>query len=191
MVTFTESGLPSGTTWYVNVTGQTPSGPISAGSSFTIYLANGTYSYTIATSDKLYHANGGSFTEKAGTPSSIDVSFSLYTYTATFTESGLPSGTTWYVNLSNGQSFKSTTSTISFNEPNGTYSYTIGNASGYTVSPSSGSLNVSGSNATKAITFTVASTPSKLSSTELCGIIGAVAAVAVIGTALAIMRKRR
>ena len=42
-----------------------------------------------------------------------------------------------------------------------------------------------------AITFTVASTPSKLSSTELYGIIGAVAAVAVIGTALAIMRKRR
>ena len=115
-------------------------------------------------------------------------------YSVKFTESGLPSGNSWYVNLTNGQSFSSTTSTMSFSEPNGTYSYTIGNVSGYTASPSSGSITVSGSNATKTITFTVTSTsskPSGISSTELYGIIGAVVAVAIIGTALATMRKRR
>ena len=188
--TFTETGLPSGT-WYVNLTNGMKSGVIT-GSSYTLDLTNGSYSYTIATSDKTYTPSpySSSFTVN-GASVPVSIAFSKVQYTVKFTESGLTSGTIWYVNLSNGQSFKSTTSTISFNEPNGTYSYTIGNASGYTVSPSSGSLNVSGSNATKAITFTVASTPSKLSSTELCGIIGAVAAVAVIGTALAIMRKRR
>ncbi len=191
-VTFTESNLPQGTTWYVNVTGQTPSGSISAGSSFTIDLTNGTYSYTIATTDKTYSPSpySSSFTVN-GASVPVSIAFSKVQYTVKFTESGLSSGTTWYVNLSNGQSFKSTTSTISFNEPNGTYSYTIGNVSGYTVSPSSGSLTVSGSNASKAITFTVTSTPSTPPSTELYGIIGAVVAVAVIGSVLVIKRKRR
>ncbi len=127
---------------------------------------------------------------KAGSVSIISTGV-LLSYVISFTESGLPSGTTWYVNLTNGQSFSSATSTVSLPEPNGTYSYTIGTVSGYTASPSSGSITVSGSNATKTITFAVTSTPSKPSSIELYGIIGAAGAVAIIGTALAIMRKRR
>ena len=193
-VIFTESGLPSGTTWYVNLSNGIDSGAIT-GSSYSFSLTNGTYSYTIATSDKTYSPSpsSGSFTVN-GAPVPEAITFSKVTYTVTFTETGLLSGTTWYVNLTNGQSFSSTTSTMSFSEPNGTYSYTIGNVSGYTASPSSGSITVSGSNATKTITFTVISTsskPSGISSTELYGIIGAVVAVAIIGTALAIMRKRR
>ncbi|MGC8701304.1 MAG: hypothetical protein ACP5R3_06840, partial [Thermoplasmata archaeon] len=54
---------------------------------------------------------------------SINIVFAKKTlYTVTFTETGLPSGTTWYVNLSNGQSFSGTGTTITFSEPNGTYS---------------------------------------------------------------------
>ena len=192
-VTFTETGLPSGTTWYVNLTnGQSFS---STTSTISFSEPNGTYSYTIATTDKTYSPSpySSSFTVN-GASVPVSIAFSKVQYTVKFTESGLPSGTTWYVNLTNGQSFSSTTSTISFSEPNGTYSYTIGSVSGYTASPSSGSLTVSGSNATKTITFTVTSTsskPSGISSTELYGIIGAVVAVAIIGTALAIMRKRK
>ncbi|MEM4068103.1 MAG: hypothetical protein QXV17_14725, partial [Candidatus Micrarchaeaceae archaeon] len=46
-------------------------------------------------------------------------------YNVTFTESNLNLGTTWYVNLTNGQFFESQGNTISFQEPNGTYSYII------------------------------------------------------------------
>jgi hypothetical protein len=192
-VSFTESGLPSGTTWYVNLSGGQSFS--SSTSTITFTAPNGTYSYTIATTDKIYAPSpySSSFTVN-GASVPVSIAFSKVQYTVKFTESGLPSGTAWYVNLSNGQSFKSTTNTITFSEPNGTYSYTIGTVSGYTASPSSGSITVSGSNATKTITLTVTSTPSKpssISSTELYGIIGAVGAVAIIGTALAIMRKRR
>ncbi|MGC9074098.1 MAG: hypothetical protein ACP5H0_08090, partial [Caldisericum sp.] len=52
-----------------------------------------------------------------GSSNSISA-INLTNYTITFTESGLPAGTKWYVNLSNGQSFSSTTNTITFSEPN-------------------------------------------------------------------------
>ena len=111
-------------------------------------------------------------------------------YPATFTESGLPSGTTWYVNLSNGQSFSSKTSTISFSEPNGTYSYTVSGVSGYSVSPSSGSIVVSGGSISKSITYTA--TPSSgIPNIELYGITGAVIAIAAIGAGIVLYRKRK
>ncbi|MEM3036001.1 MAG: hypothetical protein QXS18_04255, partial [Thermoplasmata archaeon] len=67
----------------------------------------------------------------------------------TFTESELPSGTTWYVNLSNGQSFSSTTNTITFNEPNGTYSYKVETANkNYNPFPMNGTLNPNNNNIT-------------------------------------------
>ncbi len=119
---------------------------------------------------------------------------SLVKYTVTFTETGLPSGTAWYVNLTNGQTFSSTTSTISFSEPNGTYSYNISNVSRYSASPSSGSISVNGNGVSKTVTFTAikkSTPPSGISNTELYGIIGGIVSVAVIGSMLAIMRKKR
>ncbi|MGC9167250.1 MAG: hypothetical protein ACP5GR_06405, partial [Thermoplasmata archaeon] len=62
-------------------------------------------------------------------------------YNITFLEKGLPANTKWYVNLSNGQSFSSTTNTITFSEPNGTYSYTIATVNkNYAPNPSSGTF---------------------------------------------------
>ncbi|MEM3325620.1 MAG: S53 family peptidase, partial [Thermoplasmata archaeon] len=64
------------------------------------------------------------------------------TYTVTFTESGLPSGTSWSVTF-NSNTKSSTTNTISFTGiANGTYSYSVGAVSGYTASPSSGTITV-------------------------------------------------
>ena len=47
-VTFGQNGLPTGQSWYVNITGQKSSGPIS-GSTFSIYLPGGDYTYTVQT----------------------------------------------------------------------------------------------------------------------------------------------
>ena len=191
-VLFTESGLPSKTTWYVNLS----NGQYFSSSASTISFSepNGTYSYTIATTSKIYSPTpaSGSFMVN-GSAVSESITFSEVKYTITLTESGLPSGTSWSVTF-NGTKESSTTNTITFSVPNGTYSYTIGSVTRHTSSPPSGSVTVNDKNVTVSITFTVtkkSSSPSGISSTELYGIIGAVVAVAVIGSVLAITRKKR
>ncbi len=79
-------------------------------------------------------------------------------YPVTFTESGLSSGTSWSVTF-NGKTSSSTSTTISFSAVNGTYSYTIGAVSGYTSSPSSGSVTVNGASQGVSIAFSASSTP--------------------------------
>ena len=193
-VSFTESNLLSGTTWFVNLSsGQSFS---SSTNTITFTAPNGTYSYTIATTDKTYEPSpsSGSLTVN-GASVSKSVSFSEVKYTVTFTESGLPSGTTWYVNLSNGMDSGAITGTsYSFSLTNGTYSYTVSNVSGYSVLTSSGSISINGSGISKTITFSPikkSSPTSGISGTELYGITGGVVAVAVIGSVLALMRKKR
>jgi len=193
-ITFTESGLPSGTAWYANLSnGQSFS---STTDTITFTEPNSSYSYAIATSNKEYAPleSVGSFTI-SGTNMNISVSFHLVTYEITFTESGLPSGTTWSVTL-NGATESSTTDTITLSVPNGTYSYTIGSVSGYTASNLNGSVTVSGNNIPVSITFSSTSPPAKqpssgISRIELYGIIGAVVAIAAIGSAIALVRKRK
>ena len=154
-VTFTETGLPSGITWYVNIIGH-DSGAIT-GSTYFVMLTNGTYAYTIQANNKIYEPSpsSGSVSVNGG-PKSVSVTFSLVKYAVTFTETGLPSGTEWFVNLSNGQSLSSTTSTISFTEINGTYTYKVVTPNKiYEPSPSSGSVSVNGVTKSVSVTFTL------------------------------------
>ena len=150
--TFTESGLPSGDTWYVNMSAS--SGPLT-GTSYSVNLLNGSYAFTIASLNKSYSASpqSGTFTV-AGSSVSETITFALVTYTVAFSESGLPSSTTWYVNLTNGQTFSSTTTSISFPEPNGTYYYSVATINkDYKAVSYPGSFIVSGSTVNTAIVF--------------------------------------
>ncbi len=74
-------------------------------------------------------------------------------FPAIFMESGLPPGTAWSATL-NGMAHTSTSSTIIFEEGNGTYAFTVGSVAGYTASPSSGTVTVNGGGASVSITFT-------------------------------------
>jgi hypothetical protein len=190
-VSFTESNLPTGTTWYVNLSsGQSFS---SSTNIITFTAPNGTYSYTIATADKTYSSSpsSGSFTVNGGSVSK-SVAFSLVKYTVTFTESGLPSGATWYVNIT-GQPSSGPISGTSYlaSLSNGSYSYTITTANKqYTTSQSSGSVTVNGASKSMSLTFTSTSSPS--SSSDIYAIIGGVAIVAVVaGVSIAFMRRRK
>jgi YVTN family beta-propeller protein len=194
-IIFTETGLPSGISWSVTLNGTTKS---STSSSITFSVPNGTYSYTIrSVSGYTVSPSSGSITVN-GKNVNQAITFTPVTtslYTITYTETGLPSGTSWSVTL-NGTTKSSTTDTITFSVPNGTYSYTIGAVSGYTVSNSNGSVTVSGKNIPVSITFSSTSPTAKqpssgIPSIELYGIIGAVVAVAAIGSAVALIRKRR
>ena len=169
-VTFTESGLPAGTSWSVTLNGATQS---STGSSISFNEANGTYSFTIgAVSGYSASPSSGSVTVN-GAAVSKAITFSAVaptTYTVTFTESGLPSGASWSVTLNGGTS-SSTTSTITFNEANGAYNYTVGPVTGYTASPSSGTVTVNGAAVTESITFTSSSSSSSTSYSQAAGLV--------------------
>ncbi len=142
-VTFTESGLASGT-WYVNISGTSESA--AAGSTITYTLSNGTYSYTVSTSNKLYHPSSytGSVTVSGITP--VSVTFVPTTYTVEFTESGLPSGTPWYVNITGLPSSGSIThDSYNVSLQNGSYTYSISTSDkDYAPNAYSGSVQVTG-----------------------------------------------
>ena len=150
---FTESGLPYGTTWYVNLTNGTKSGPIT-GSTYSFSLMNGSYSYTVATSNKAYSPgpSSGSFTVN-GTSLSNFIAFSPVNYTVTFTETGLPSGLIWYVNGSGLSAHDSSQSVISFNLTNGTYSFVATNLTSYYTTTMHFSVVVDGKNISDVVDY--------------------------------------
>ena len=79
------------------------------------------------------------------------------TYSVTFTESGLPSGTSWTVIL-NSVYQSSYSNSITFSVPNGVYAFSIPEVGGwptsFTASPSSGSVTVKGENINVQVIFT-------------------------------------
>ncbi len=150
-VTFSESGLPSGTSWSVTLGGTQLA---STGTSIVFQDPNGTYGWTaVATGYKATPATGT--VTVSGGPQSQAISFTALppgSYSVTFTESGLPSGTSWSVTF-NGTLGSATTSTIAFIIGNGTWPYSVGAVPNYTPSSASGNVAVSGGPASQAIAF--------------------------------------
>ncbi len=64
-------------------------------------------------------------------------------YYTTFNETGLPAGTAWYVDM-NGTALRSTSPSVTFMVPNGTYAFVSGKVSSYTAYPESGTVTVNG-----------------------------------------------
>ncbi|MGC9176788.1 MAG: InlB B-repeat-containing protein, partial [Thermoplasmata archaeon] len=122
-----------------------------AGSSVTINaIPNSNYEFVswTGTGNGSYSGTSTQVTITMNAPITEQAYF-IELFKVTLIENGLPSGTTWYVNLSNGQSYSSSTNTITFNEPNGTYSYTMaaGNKE-YCPTQYSGSFIVNGASIT-------------------------------------------
>jgi hypothetical protein len=159
-VTFTETGLPAGATWYLNITNGPSSGPITS-TTYYVVLASGSYGYSVSTS---YTATVGNVTYAPistigtvvvnGSTGTQYVAFSPITFSVVFTETGLPSDTLWYLNLTNGQSFFSTTSTIALTEPNGTYYYELASIDGI-YSGNVGTFVVNGTSIDVPVVFTM------------------------------------
>ncbi len=196
-VTFFETGLPGATLWYVNLTGAGSIGIV--GDSATEPFANGSYGYSVASSDKEYAPTParGTFSVH-GTGETVNVTFVPVLYLVTFTESGLPSGTLWSV-VFHGSTNSSGGATIGFVVPNGTYGYSIGVVAGYTATPPTGSVSVSGPGTVVSAAYAPTSTSSSggrgflgLSTTDWIGVVGGIAAVVVLGgTGAWAMRRRR
>lgn len=160
---FGERGLPRGTSWCVSV------GGLVCSSGASLRLANLTpaiYPYAVQP------LPGQVITARlGGAPQPIQGNLSLlshslriglrfaYPYTLTFTETGLPAGTTWSVTV-RGVSTSSATDTLSFEVTNGTYRYRVGAEAGYHILRSPVRAVVAGGPCNVTITFvSVAAAP--------------------------------
>jgi YVTN family beta-propeller protein len=194
-VTFTESGLPGGTTWWVNA-----SRNLSSSSSATVLsfnAPNGTYTYTVAAADKSFTASGGSFTVSGASvsePVSFSLSSSAVAFTVMFMETGLPAGANWSVTMA-GATKSSTGDIVTFEEPNGTFSYTIGKVVGYRPTQVAGSITVAGVAVEERITF-YSGTPSPstalgLPETEGYAVLGGIIAAMAVAVGVLVLHRRR
>jgi hypothetical protein len=152
-VTFSQTGLPSGTSWSVTLNGATVA---STTSSLAFAEPNGTYSYSIGVLPGWHQPSipyAGSVTVNGSAITYAVLAFSEFTYAVTFTESGLPSGTLWYVNVTGGPSYGSTTDVVSLAEPNSTFPYTVATGAMYNATSPGGVVTVAGAAVGESIAF--------------------------------------
>jgi DNA-binding beta-propeller fold protein YncE len=198
-VNFTESGLPSGTNWSVTLNGSTEESE-SGGIEFT--EPNGSYPFTVGLSAAYTASPGSGTVNVSGKSVNETITFSSVCYglscpgkyLVVFTASGLPSGTMWSLTI-NGSIVSGTTSVLTTRLQNGTYPFSVGQVTGYSVNPRTGSVTVSGSGLNKNITFTsiTSSNPTLwgLSDVDWYILVGALVAVALVAIVVPVMRHRR
>ena len=123
LTSFNETGLPKNTYWFVTYNGTTVS---SNASVIKVPSINGTYAYSlpfIGNSSCSYRPNPSSGNTIAGSRVSVSYSGGC---TTVFYENGLPPGSEWNLTYDN-QSSASTSTSIQFVTPPGTFKYTVEN----------------------------------------------------------------
>ncbi len=155
-VTFTESGLVSGTSWSVDLNGTSNS---STTPNIGFVEPDGTLPFTVGpVSGYVANVTAADVTV-SGAGVTVYIGFtstSPASYPVMFNETGLPSGTMWSVTLG-GVNLGSVTSSISFSESAGPYTFAVGSVPGYGASPSSGSIVVTNAPRFEDITFSAGS----------------------------------
>jgi hypothetical protein len=190
-VTFTESTLATGTTWSVTYGGAQAS---STTGTIGFSSVDGTYPFAVSVVGYIANPASGTVTVSGAAASQL-IAFTAAaagSFTVTFTESDLASGTSWSVTF-NGTLTSSSTSTIGFTAAGGTYSYIVGVVSNYRASPSSGVVTVNGAAGSQTITFTSTSpapSSSGISTADWLLIIGIVVVVAIVGGVAVAMSRR-
>lgn len=152
---FTEAGLPGATSWSVNVSGILYS---TLTAQLSLNVPNGSYAFVVDPPAGFLPVPENGTAHISNASATIPIAFSPILYSVLFSQTGL-TATNWSVNLS-GSTLQSNGTNLSFVEPNGTYSFSVGFVSGYQASPTSGSLVVNGSAVTENLTF-AALPPSK------------------------------
>ena len=149
-VSFNETGLSSGK-WYVNISGASEYAP--AGSSVVYCLPNGSYSFNVSSTNMSYSSYPSSGKITVNGSLTVNITFKVSKFAASFYQSGLPSGTTWSVEISNssGNLFtqSSSSSSIRFLLSNGSYNYSARDDSlDYKPVNGQGTFLISGNNST-------------------------------------------
>jgi hypothetical protein len=148
-VNFTESGLPPGSYWAINMSGILKS---STGNTISLLLHNGTYFYNVSTIPGYSAISNSGKLSISGAPVNIKVKFTQIKYVLNVFQSGLPAGTLWYLNISSTEYNFSESDSLIIQLPNGTYHYSYSTPDSI-YSGGSGSFRVYGSNITITVDF--------------------------------------
>lgn len=189
-VVFYERGLPYDTNWTVVLNGTRLSG---TGQTLVTTLQNFTYPYYVPALPGYLPSPASSELVMNGSLVNTTITWNATLYPVTFVASGLASGVLWTASVGNYVNH-STGADLVLEVPNGSYSFTV-SVSGYTASPSTGHLNVSGGPVSESISFrlipaatqTGAPPPPLDSGAIALGII----ALAVVAAALAVFAEWR
>jgi Thermopsin len=138
--TFEETGLPAGTLWTVTVGDLRNS---SDTSTLTFTLPNGTYvlGYPAIPGFVPDSSNPVMLSVPANGP--VDLAWQPYRFAIPFTESGLPAGTMWWINVS-GMLARGDGTTLVVPAANGTDPYVAGTVYEFVADPAQGNLTVVG-----------------------------------------------
>ena len=138
--TFEEFGLAAGTDWKLTVDGivRTAVGPL-----VTFTLPNGTYPIGYPTIAGYVRDLSDPSQITVPAPTVTALRWSAYTFEVPFSETGLPAGTQWWVNLS-GVLFEGTSSSFNVLVPNGSTPYSVGSIYEFVADPSTGTIQVTG-----------------------------------------------
>lgn len=148
-VNFAETGLPVGTNWSVTLNGEVR---WSTGPDVNFTEPNATYSFAIMSEPGYRAAPISGALTVLGTDVNTPVSWARVLYTTSFVQVGLPTGTSWSVTLG-GQTIRSMGAQVIFSEPNGSFPFTLGLVPGFTPTPDSGIMQVTGDNVSLSVTF--------------------------------------
>ena len=154
-IVFQETGLTVGKSWTVTLNGTQKS---SSSASIVFNVTNGSYSFTVGTVSGFTSLPSSGDANISGGNFSVYVVFTpaviISKYSVVFVETGLINGV-WYVNLTDGRSANSSSTTIDFLLPNGTYNYSVSTGNQlFGSNPANGTFTVSGSSVRASITFT-------------------------------------
>jgi hypothetical protein len=187
LVNLTETGLSSGSQWSAT-TGSTVYS--STSQSLLLYLTNGSYSVSFSSTN--YAAYPASMTLSVnGSSQNHMVTFASPTtsiYSIKFQESGLKTGMQWGIYIG-GILSTSLNSSIVVYEPNGIFSYAVENMLGYSSSPHSGNITVSGANVTQNIGFTTSSHTSSPSLMYILILAIVIVLVLIVAATVLLVRK--
>lgn len=164
-VSFSESGLVSGTSWTVRLAGASNS---STSSTVDFWEPNGSYPFSVDGVPGYSGVPANGTVVVNGSPVIVAISFAASgpaNVSLVFEESGLPAdGRTWSIDLASADHAAATPAPVTFSVPNGTYLFTVVAVVGYSASPVSGSVTVSGPT-TRAIVFSNTTPPASLTVT--------------------------
>jgi len=130
-VDFNEVGLAPGDLWSITFDGSTVSSTTSV---ISFSATDGLYPFTVPPVPGFFAAPMKGKIHLHGSGTSETVEF-VTVYSVQFVEHGLPAGTLWNVTLDT-TTMSSTTDTIQFYEPNGSYTFEVGAISGWQTSQS-------------------------------------------------------
>jgi hypothetical protein len=152
-------GLGSPLKWSVALQGTSgyEASAATTNNQITFYVPNGTYTATPTPPSSFVSVPTSVSVTVAGTPP-LSVITLEYGSTVTFTESGLYSATMWTVSFDGYNPISYGTTISVYLVTNGTYSWSVSAVSGYTASPTSGQIKITGAPGAASVTFTPTST---------------------------------